>query len=138
MMNEPLSGIMSTDLVTVSPNDSLAKVRQIFLTARIHHLPVVDDGILAGIVTSYDLFKLDRPLTEYHMIPVSSVMTRRLATLEPHQKIGVAAELFLENLFHAVPIVKDNKLVGLVTSFDVLKYEFRKAYPTQVLSESIG
>ena len=56
-------------------------------------------------------------------------MTTKLATLEPSDKVGSAAEIFLEHLFHAVPIVKDGELVGIITSFDVMKYEFRKAYP---------
>ncbi|MDX1476806.1 MAG: CBS domain-containing protein [Saprospiraceae bacterium] len=134
MMNEPLSSIMTTDLVTVHPKDKLSKVRDIFLNTRIHHLPVVDDaGDLVGLLTTYDLFRLERTLDEYHAIPVDHVMTRRLAKLEPHQKIGVAAEIFLENLFHAVPIVEGNKLVGIVTTFDVLKYEFDKAYPAHAM-----
>jgi CBS domain-containing protein len=54
-----------------------------------------------------------------------------VATLEPQDKIGSAAELFLENLFHAVPIVKDDELQGIVTSFDIIKYTFHKEYPTQ-------
>jgi len=60
-------------------------------------------------------------------------MTKHVATLEPEDKVGSAAELFLENLFHAVPIVKDGVLQGIVTSFDVIKYEFHKEYPTQDL-----
>jgi len=121
---------MSTNLITVHPKDKLTRVRDIFLNTRIHHLPVVDDsGDLVGLLTTYDLFKLNYTLDEYHAITADRVMTTRLAKLEPHEKIGAAAEIFLENLFHAVPIVSGNRLVGLVTSFDVLKYEFKKAYP---------
>lgn len=46
--------------------------------------------------------------------------------LEPEDKIGTAAELFLDNRFHALPVVSDGYLVGLVTTFDVLRYEFKK------------
>ena len=56
-------------------------------------------------------------------------MTKRLATLEPDEKIGAAAEVLLEHLFHAVPITLDGDLVGIVTTFDILKYEFSKEYP---------
>ena len=58
-------------------------------------------------------------------------MTKKIATLTPSDKIGSAAELFLEHLFHAVPIVENGELVGIITSFDVMKYEFQKAYPSQ-------
>lgn len=132
-MNEPLSSIMRTDLITVSPDDTLRDVRQIFMRSKIHHIPVVDGDTLVGLLTTYDLFKLGKSREEYAEIPVSDVMTRRLATLEPHEKVGAAAEIFLENLFHAIPIVKDRRLVGIVTSFDVLKYSFTKAYPNHQL-----
>lgn len=129
MMNEPISSIMSTKLLTVGPNDSLHVVRQILTKHRIHHVPVVEDKKLIGLVTTYDLFKLSYHPDEMSTIKVSEIMTRKLATLEPQDKIGSAAEIFLEHLFHAVPIVKNGELVGIVTSFDVMKYEFKKAYP---------
>ena len=129
-MNEPLSSIMSQELITIGPEQTLEDVRKIFMGKRIHHLPVViDDNELVGLLTTYDLFKRDIEPSEFARIKVKEVMTTRLATLEPGDKIGSAAELFLENMFHAVPVVKDKKLVGIVTSFDVLKYEFNKEYP---------
>jgi len=127
---------MSTDLVTVDPEDSLSKVRDIFMTHRIHHLPVVKDNKLVGLLTTYDLFKLDMTSDQYVHTRVGDVMTTHLATLEPHEKVGAAAEIFLENLFHAVPIVRDRELVGIVTSFDVLKYEFKKEYPNQAYAQT--
>ena len=57
-------------------------------------------------------------------------MTRKLATLEPDQHIGAAAEVLMEHLFHAVPIVNEaGDLVGIVTSYDILRYSYQKEYP---------
>ncbi len=135
MMNEPISSIMSTNLYTVGPNDSLSAARKILTMHRIHHVPVVEDGKkLVGLVTTYDLFKLSYHPDELDSIKVREIMTRKLATLEPHDKVGSAAEIFLEHLFHAVPILKDGQLVGIVTSFDVMKYEFKKAYPKHFMN----
>ena len=134
-MNEPLSSIMSTDLITIHPEAVLTEVRRLFMKSRIHHLPVVvNDNELVGLLTTYDLFKSNVTQDDFDRVKVKEVMTTSLATLEPHDKIGVAAEIFLENLFHAVPVVTGNRLVGIVTSFDVLKYEFQKAYPNQLLN----
>ena len=69
----------------------------------------------------------------FELDKVRDVMTKKLATLEPTDKIGSAAELFLLNRFHAVPIVVNGDLIGIVTSFDILKYEFKKEYPTQLI-----
>lgn len=128
-MNEPLSSIMTTKLLTVGPDDALKTVRELMVRHKIHHVPVVEGKHLVGLVTTYDLFKLSYPPDALAEIPVSQVMTRKLATLEPTDKVGTAAEIFLEHLFHALPIVQNGELVGIVTSFDVMKYEFKKAYP---------
>jgi len=133
MMNEPISSIMKTELITVKPTDTLDVVRTVFLSRNIHHLPVVDDDYhLVGIVTSHDTYRLNMKFEDYNKLTVGEIMIRKVAKLSPEEKIGVAAELFLLNKFHATPIVdKSNKLVGLVTDFDILRYSFKKAYPTQ-------
>ena len=130
-MNEPLSSIMTRNVITVGPDDKLSSARDIFMKNKVHHLPVVHGTKLLGILTTYDLFKYVRRDTDYENTFVRDVMTKHVATLEPEDKVGSAAELFLENRFHAVPIVKEGELKGIVTSFDVIKYEFHKEYPTQ-------
>ena len=133
MTNEPLSLIMTRNVVTAAAEDTLAVARGIFLKNKVHHLPIVNGSRLVGILTTYDLFKIVGQSKDYEKIYIKDVMTTHVATLEPEDKIGSAAELFLENLFHAVPIVKEGNLQGIVTSFDVIKYEFKKEYPTQVI-----
>jgi CBS domain-containing protein len=130
MMNETVASIMVREVVTVSPNDSLQKVKELLINNRIHHVPVVqDDGKLVGIVTTYDLFKLNVDHRDYPTTKVANVMTKILAVLEPTDKVGTAAEVFMEHLFHALPVVENGKLTGIVTSFDILRYEYNKEYP---------
>lgn len=130
MMNEAVSTIMTKELITVHPDDKLSMVLEAFKTKKIHHLPVIEDGKLVGLITTSDLMWLNRSFDDYSSVQVSDVMTRKLATLEPSAKIGTAAEIFLENWFHALPIVDENELlVGIVTSFDILRYNYNKAYP---------
>ncbi len=127
-MNEPLSTIMTTELITISPQDNLGKAEELLTTRRIHHLPVVEGKKLVGLVTTYDLFKLTYSREEYKTVKVSEVMTAKLATLEPSDHIGTAAEIFLAHLFHAIPIVQGGELKGIVTTHDLLKYSFKKEY----------
>ncbi|HHJ50574.1 MAG TPA: CBS domain-containing protein [Phaeodactylibacter sp.] len=130
MMNERLSSIMTTDVFTVKPDDTLAHVHDILLNKRFHHLPVVDDNNkLLGIITSYDLMKPGVSPEKFAETPVKEVMTSRVASLRPEELIGGAARVFLENLFHGLPITDDDgKLVGIVTTHDVLKYVYNKEY----------
>ena len=134
MMNESVQSIMTTDLITVSPQTSLSRVRQIFMSHKIHHLPVVVNSKLIGIITTYDMWKNELAPDAYATTLVSEVMATKIAKINPTDKIGTAAELFLENRFHALPVVDDqNHLRGIVTSFDVLLYEFKREYPNPIL-----
>ena len=131
MMNERLQTIMTTDVITLNPDNTLGDARNIFLEKHIHHIPVVDaNNKLVGMVTSWDIFKLGKSAEEYASIKVSDLMTRKLATLEPDSHLGAAAEVLMIHLFHAIPIVNDDReLKGIVTTYDLLKYAFRKEYP---------
>lgn len=128
MMNEPLSSIMTKDLITIGPKDTLEQADMLLRTMRIHHLPVVDGNKLVGLVTTYDLYKNKHSKSDYPNVIVETIMTTKLATLEPIDKVGTAAEIFLAHLFHAIPIVANGELAGIVTTHDVLKYCFRKEY----------
>ncbi len=138
MMNEAVSTIMTSSPITVSPSDSLQQVKEIFSKFKIHHIPVCEGSKLVGILTTYDLWKLDIAFESYPDHAVQSVMTNNIAVISPEDKVGTAAELFLDNRFHALPVVDEERnLLGIVTSFDVLKYEFIKEYPNPILYKEV-
>lgn len=130
---DPVSTIMTTDLITVSPEDSLKDVKANFEGRKIHHLPVVDNGNIIGIISKSDFlyfmrgytnsetdaFINDSRLSAYQ---AKDIMTKGLAKVEPSDRINVALEVFKENLFHAIPVVDNgNQLVGIVTTYDIIK-----------------
>jgi len=130
MMNELVQTHMTKDVITLTPDNTLADVRDIMLSKHIHHIPILDGKKLVGMVTSWDLFKLGKSADEYAAMKVSEVMTRRVATLDPDQHLGAVAEVLTRHLFHAVPIVNDeHELLGIVTSTDIIRYEHTKEYP---------
>lgn len=127
----PVSQIMTTDLVTLSPTASIADAAKIFTTKKVHHIPITLEGELVGIVSKSDyLFfrrgfldnKEDEKVEEIRMnnYQVSFIMTKGVAKLEPTDRINVCLELFKENIFHAIPVVKGSQLVGLVTTYDII------------------
>ena len=127
----PLSTIMTRKLVTVMPSDKLSVVREIFDSTRIHHVPVVKYKTLVGIISRVDLVQfvkgaeqIQDGLKRNNLLEqntVEAVMTTGIATLESTDRINVAIEVFAENLFHAIPIVDDGELTGIVTTLDVIK-----------------
>ena len=138
-MKEPVQKIMTTDPITVSAHTNLHSVRQIFMSNKIHHIPVVGStGKLIGLLTTYDLWKNEIAPADYTNVKVADVMSRRIAKISASDKIGTAAEIFLDNRFHALPVVDDaNTLLGIVTSHDVLKYEYIKEYPQPLLFKDL-
>jgi CBS domain-containing protein len=130
MMNELVQSHMTTDLITLGPENTLGEARDILLSKHIHHIPIVEGRKLVGMVTSWDIFKLGKSVAEYKDMKVKEIMTTKVATLEPDQHLGAVAEVLTEHLFHAVPIVNDNhELLGIVTSTDIVRYEHSKEYP---------
>ncbi len=128
--------IMTTKLVTVSPDRPAKAVQDIFGKNDFHHIPVVEKGErLVGIISKEDLYKVMNILShqnpgdnhgenEINRLIASDIMTKYPISLDPDDTIGLAADIFLANKFHALPIVEDDKLVGLVTTHDLLKFGF--------------
>lgn len=130
MMNEKISTIMITDVITVGPDDNLEHAKQLLEEHEVEHLPVVDDNKLVGILSYYDLWELNKDFKEYSKVKVKEIMTRKVVHLEPNDKIGTATEVLLHNLFQAIPITDaDKNLVGIVTNLDILWYAYKKEYP---------
>ena len=128
----PVSTIMSRKLITVSPGDKMMAVKEIFDNQRIHHIPVVKYTKLVGLVSKTDYLHFmrgmsthphDRILEESRLnnYNVEEIMTKGMATLESTERINVALQIFSENLFHAIPVVDDGQLVGMLTTFDIIK-----------------
>ena len=73
MMNEPISSIMSTEIIKFSPDDELSSVLTSFKEKKIHHVPIVDDaGKLVGLITTSDLLWLNRSFDDYESILVKA------------------------------------------------------------------
>lgn len=130
MMNDEIRTIMTTDPVTVRPEMSLEEVTALMIKKRLQQLPVVDESNhLVGLVTSYDLWRHSRKGGSTDVL-VSEIMTTHIVKLAPKDKVGTAAELFMDKRFKTFPVVNlDNELKGVITAFDVIRYTLRREYP---------
>lgn len=135
-----IHNIMTRVLVTVRPEDTTATVFDIFRRHDFHHLPVVDtSGALKGIISKTDLYKFTEQLigettgkTFSEKVikgtTAAEMMTPDPMILEPEDSIGLAADIFLVNRFHALPVVEDGTIVGLITTHDLLAYAYQTAW----------
>jgi acetoin utilization protein AcuB len=128
----PVSKFMTTKLIAVSPKDSMSVVKDIFDKNKLHHIPVVKYTTLVGIISKADYLHFLRgkninacdhlvESTRLETYKAEDVMTKGIATLESTDRINVALQVFSENLFHAIPIVDNGVLVGMLTTLDIIK-----------------
>jgi CBS domain-containing protein len=122
---------MTTDLITARVEDSVNRIRQIFEANSFHHLPVIDNGNeLVGIISRQDINKVVQLLAfeakkaKHGPMRAKDIMSGSPMLLDPEDTIGLAADIFMTNKFHALPIVEENKLIGIVTTHDLLSYCF--------------
>ena len=132
--------IMTTEVLYLHPEDIMDKVKDIFNKYDFHHLPVVNDNEeVVGIISKTDYFKLQHTFTMFkrkdskafnqaifRSLLVKEVMTDSVVMLQPEESIQVAMGVFRENLFHAIPIVNEQKkLLGILSTYDLLNYAFK-------------
>lgn len=128
----PVKSIMSTHLITVAPSDKLSIVKDIFEDHNIHHIPVVRYKELIGIISKTDFLHFLRgfsPNQEDRFVnyarlrsyAAEEIMTKGLAKLNPNDRINIALEIFMVNRFHAIPVVENDELVGILTTYDIIK-----------------
>lgn len=124
MRDTPVSRIMTTDPLTIGPTDTVAAARALFESRNIHHLPVVDDGKLVGIVSSADLLKLfllDEQTALSANARVGQIMEVCPVTLDAGATLRQAAEKLQAGSFHALLVIdSQRRLVGIITSGDLI------------------
>jgi CBS domain-containing protein len=143
--------IMQSQVVTVSPTDPLQSVQRLFFEEEIHGAPVVDENArVRGMISSMDLVRAASEATEssesgidfsdafeelgaswdaasdefrerLSQAVVADVMTENIVSVDPGTPIPEVATLLRENRIHRVLVVKGDNLVGIISSFDLIR-----------------
>jgi acetoin utilization protein AcuB len=124
--------LMTPDPITIDQHDTLSKAKSIMDRGRFRRLPVMDDGQLVGIVTERDL----REYTGYlESTRVTAAMRTQLITVTPYSTVEDAACLMLKHKIGGLPIVAEGRLVGIVTTADLLKAFLNVVKPTNQIMQ---
>lgn len=119
--NRVVKHIMSSDIFSVDKNDSIDLVLHIMKWKNIHHMPVITGAReLLGLISWTDVEAyLDEPSQKHNS--VSKLMKSDIITVEEYTPIETAKKLMETNRIGSLPVVKNNKLLGLITlnDFDV-------------------
>lgn len=129
---EPVSRIMTKDVYTVNESDKLQDAATIIRKNKIRHIPVISGNAVIGIISRTDLNRLtfgaffenqegaDESVLD--MLSISQVMTSNPRTIHSNDTIRDVAEIFAKEEYHALPVVDDGELQGIVTTTDIITY----------------
>ena len=129
---EPVSQIMTRHVHYVRTDEGLVQAMDIIRQHHIRHLPVIKDDQIVGIISSTDLDRLtfsnlfenqegsDEVILS--MLSIPQVMSSKPVVVSPDTSIREVAEIFAAKHFHSLPVVEEGKLVGIVTTTDIIRY----------------
>ena len=130
--NEPISSLMSKEVITLSLTDTLYSAEKRMKINHIRHMPVVDGDNLIGLLSLSDLQRIsfidaynkegteDTPV--YNMLSIKDMMIKNPLTAKPETTILEVSKLLASKEFHSLPVVDKDKLVGIITTTDLLNF----------------
>lgn len=129
---EPVSHIMTKEVVSVDYTASLKDIKHIIEDKHIRHIPVLNGNKVVGIISKTDYLQLtlgtvypnqdDATEALMEMFKLDDLMVKDPICVRPDTTIREVTEIFILNDFHALPVTENDKLVGIVSVKDVLKF----------------
>ena len=129
----PISAIMTKNVITLNTTDSLETAEMLFKHNHIRHIPVVTGKSIKGMLSLTDLLRISFAdavdenedyvdTIVYNMFTIEQVMAKNLISVTSKTTIKEVAEILAKKEFHAIPVVDNDKLVGIVTTTDLINY----------------
>ncbi len=134
-----ISSVMVKDVFTVPETMQLDEVAKLMLENGIGSVPVMDaDDKMVGIVSKADFVTLAVGIA-FDKITVKEIMTKDLTVVSPTERLVHARRIMIENHVGRLPVVEDEKLVGMLTSKDLMRafIDFRKKVPEKYQKSQI-
>ncbi|MDI6846856.1 MAG: CBS domain-containing protein [Candidatus Bathyarchaeia archaeon] len=137
MFADRISGVnvaqlMSKKVVTASPKTTIFEAEKTMTTQGFRRLPIISDSKVVGIITAMDIirffgsgevFKYLRSGTIIQVLNTHAleIATKEVSTIEPNADVGQAAKIMQKKKIGALPVVKNEKLIGIITERDFFK-----------------
>lgn len=115
--------VMIREVVATKPDTSIRKAAEIMSQHRIGSLIVLENDKIAGIVTETNVMHSIAEKKDPDATAVADVMSKDVVTVEPSKKIEDAVELMLKYKVKRLPVVDNEKLIGVVTASDIIAVE---------------
>jgi CBS domain-containing protein len=132
------SDIMTSPVHVVSPSENIAHARNLMLKHKISRLPVVQENSLIGIITKKDIgYRLRhaepvwrrRPID---LVPVELLMTPDPCSVKSDEPVKGIATMMVTHDISGLPVIKDRKIIGIVTKSDLFRSAYLGSLPFRV------
>lgn len=134
MKSTPIITIMTKNVVCVSPQQFLLDVKHIYEKKKWHHhIPVIENEKLVGMVSLIDFMYhisgagISDEHKIYKELRVKDIMTQKPFYLTTSATIEDVAKVLAEGKYHAMPILENHKIVGIVSTADIIKFFLSEA-----------
>lgn len=115
--------VMTVNPVTVDITDSLEAVEALLRELDVRHLPVLEDGVLAGIISDRDLGPWRGDDVARGRVHAGQIMSANLFTVHPEAALSEVVDTMLDQKVGALPVVdqRTSSLIGIVSYIDILR-----------------
>jgi len=123
---------MSKSTITLHPKDKVDIAKTLFEKHDIHHIVIIVMDRIVGILSMGDIFiQVNRPIkhadkyllhNSVELLDVEEFMTENPITINENKTMKEGLNLMLQNRINALPVESDSKLVGILTTYDIMKY----------------
>ncbi len=122
MTDRPLlvRDVMTADPVFIAPDATVEQAHALMTSGGFRHLPVVDGKRVVGVISTGDIGRLGPTIPELTARPVADLMSADPPTVAPEQPIEAAAGQMGLRKVNCLPVVSEGRLVGIVTTYDLL------------------
>ncbi|WP_299336394.1 CBS domain-containing protein [uncultured Psychroserpens sp.] len=134
MKTNSITKVMTKNVVCVSPDQDILDVKHIYEKKEFHHhIPVVENDKLVGMVSLLDFMYhisgagMRDDNAVYKTLKVKDIMTPNPFYMTSEANIEEVANILTEGNYHAVPILENDKVVGIVSTADIIKHFLQEA-----------
>lgn len=116
--------VMNPQVVVAKPEATVKEAAKIMSELKIGCLIVIDNAKIAGIVTEGDIIsKVIAKGMDTEKTTLKEIMTKNVISVELDKNLSEAADIMVENKIKRLPVLDDEKLVGIITATDLISYE---------------
>ncbi len=128
----PISEIMTKNLVTAHVSDNLRQINSLLKDNNIRHLPILSGRSLVGMISKTDILRLsfgdlyegqeNADEAVFDLLRTEQVMVHNPVTIDVNDTVREVADMMSKVEFHALPVLDEGKVVGIISTTDLIKY----------------